>query len=218
MSLHRTIMLSAAALSIAVIGYGGYVGAQPQGGAQQQAQQPNPPLREASTFSGIGDSRARSVALFNEAGKVITHPRCVNCHPVTERPLQGDLQKPHIPKVVRGEGGLGVPGQACTTCHQRENVLLVGTSLKSMPGHPKWQLAPIEMAWEGQPLGAICEQIKDPARNGGKSMAELLEHMAHDDLVGWGWNPGPGREPAPGTQAVFGEIIKAWMDTGAHCP
>jgi hypothetical protein len=87
-----------------------------------------------------------------------------------------------------------------------------------MPGTPKWQLAPAEMAWEGQPLGAICEQIKDPARNGGKSMAALLEHMAHDDLVGWGWTPGPGREPAPGTQAVFGEIIKAWMDTGAHCP
>ena len=96
--------------------------------------------------------------------------------------------------------------------------LLVGTSLKSMPGHPKWQLAPIEMAWEGQPLGAICEQIKDPARNGGKSMAELLEHMAHDDLVGWGWNPGEGREPAPGNQEVFGALIKAWIDTGAHCP
>ena len=46
----------------------------------------------------------------------------------------------------------------------------------------------------------------------------LVEHMAHDSLVGWGWAPGAGREPAPGTQAQFGELIKAWADTGAHCP
>ena len=28
----------------------------------------------------------------------------------------------------------------------------------------------------------ICEQIKDPARNGGKDMAALLHHMAEDSL------------------------------------
>jgi len=42
--------------------------------------------------------------------------------------------------------------------------------------------------------------------------------MSHDSLVGWGWNPGDGREPAPGTQAEFGDLIKAWVDTGAACP
>ena len=42
--------------------------------------------------------------------------------------------------------------------------------------------------------------------------------MAHDDLVGWGWHPGDGREPAPGTQAAFGALIKYWVDTGAACP
>ena len=61
-------------------------------------------------------------------------------------------------------------------------------------------------------------QIKDQSRNGGKDMAALIKHMAEDSLVGWGWNPGPGRAPAPGTQAEFGAIIKAWADTGAHCP
>ena len=71
--------------------------------------------------------------------------------------------------------------------------------LKSIPGNPAWHLAPIEMAWEGKSLGHICEQIKDPERNGGKTMDEIVEHMAHDSLVGWGWNPGAGREPVPGT-------------------
>ena len=47
------------------------------------------------------------------------------------------------------------------------------------------------MAWQQQARSAqICEQIKDPARNGGKTLAQIQEHMAHDSLVGWGWRPG----------------------------
>lgn len=80
------------------------------------------------------------------------------------------------------------------------------------------ELAPIEQAWQGKSLGDICRQIKDPARNGGKTLAQLHEHMAEDELVAWGWNPGDGREAVPGTQAQFGEIIQAWIDTGAACP
>jgi hypothetical protein len=46
----------------------------------------------------------------------------------------------------------------------------------------------------------------------------LHEHLAHDDLVAWGWQPGLGRDPAPGSQAVLGELIQAWIGTGAQCP
>ena len=49
-------------------------------------------------------------------------------------------------------------------------------------------------------------------------MAALLQHMAEDSLVGWGWSPGAGRAPAPGTQAGFGALLRAWADAGAHCP
>jgi hypothetical protein len=170
-------------------------------------------LRPASDFAGIADPAQRSLALFAEAGKVLQHPRCVNCHPAGDRPLQGDEQRLHVPAVERGEGGLGVPGLRCTTCHGPANYDAVG-----VPGHPAWHLAPIEMAWEGRTLGQICQQIKDPARNGGKDMAELVEHMGHDSLVGWGWTPGPGRAPAPGSQAAFGALIEAWAATGAVCP
>ena len=169
--------------------------------------------RPASDFASIADPAERSRALFAEAGKVIQHPRCVNCHPAGDRPLQDDEGRLHIPAVQRGEANLGVPGMYCGTCHQQANYDAVG-----VPGHPKWALAPIEMAWQGASLRGICEQIKDPARNGGKTMAELVEHMAHDDLVGWGWAPGAGRGPAPGTQAAFGELISAWAETGAACP
>jgi hypothetical protein len=54
-------------------------------------------LKPASIFDTIADRRERSIALFTEAGKVLTHPRCVNCHPATERAM-----RPHEPMVVRG--------------------------------------------------------------------------------------------------------------------
>jgi hypothetical protein len=138
----------------------------------------------------------------------------LNCHPATERPTQTDKLRPHEPLVVRGEAGTGPPGGlTCTTCHHDANF-----DPARVPGHPKWHLAPAEMAWQGRTLGQICEQIKDPSRNGGKDMPELVKHMAEDSLVGWGWAPGAGRTPAPGTQKAFGDLIKAWAAAGAACP
>src|SRR5438105_9614565 len=57
--------------------------------------------------------------------------------------------------------------------------------------------APIEMAWEGKSVGEICRQIKDPDRNGGRNLSLLHEHLAHDDLVAWGWQPGEGTRSRP---------------------
>ena len=182
-------------------------------GATRGAAQDDAGLRPASAFGGIAAEAERSRALFTEAGKVLTHPRCVNCHPAGDRPLRGDDSHPHLPVIHRGDGNFGAPGMRCNTCHQAENVDHAG-----LPGHPAWHLAPIEMAWAGKSLGEICAQVKDPARNGGKSLAEIHEHMAQDSLVGWGWRPDAGREPVPGTQAGFGELIEAWIDTGAACP
>jgi len=170
-------------------------------------------LKPVSAFVQIADKKERAVALFNEAGKVILSPRCVNCHPAGDRPLQGEDGHPHQPFVVRGDYGLGAVGMRCTTCHGPANF-----DPGHVPGHPAWQLAPVEMAWAGKSLGEICEQIKDPKRNGGKPMAALVHHMAEDSLVGWGWHPGAGRTPAPGTQKEFGALIKAWADSGAACP
>ena len=170
-------------------------------------------LRPVSDFSVISDQKERSVALFAEAGKVILHPRCVNCHPAGDRPLQGEDGHPHLPLVVRGPEGHGAVAMQCTNCHGRVNFNPGG-----VPGHPMWHLAPIEMAWAGKSLGEICAQIKDPNRNGGKSLDEIVHHMTEDSLVGWGWNPGAGRAPAPGTQQEFGALIRAWAEGGATCP
>lgn len=177
-------------------------------------------LRPVSAFDSIADPAARSAAIFEETGKVLLDPRCVNCHPAGNRPLQGAAMRPHEPPVFRGDADFGLPGMTCNTCHGPENVSVVGQAddIQSIPGNPKWRLAPIEMAWQGKSLAEICAQIKDTERNGGRDLAALVEHMAKDDLVGWAWHPGAGREPAPGTQEEFGALFQAWADTGAVCP
>ena len=191
--------------------------------AVAQMQSTNPvkrDLRPVGSFTSIGDQGERSRALFGEIAKVLTHPRCMNCHPAGEHPLQGADGHEHQPPAWRGDGGVGIAGLYCSACHTEKNFTLVGTaaSFKSIPGHPRWGLAPLEMAWEGKSPGQICQQIKDPQRNGGRTLAQLHEHLAHDDLVAWGWSPGEGREPAPGTQAQLGELTQAWIDSGAMCP
>jgi hypothetical protein len=171
------------------------------------------PLKSPADFAAIADPAERSRSLFAEMGKVIESPRCQNCHPVGQRPSQGDDMHPHLPLVVRGADDKGAIAMRCATCHQLANFEPAG-----VPGAPKWHVAPVAMAWQGKTLGQVCEQIKDPARNGKRTLAQIHDHMANDELVGWGWHPGGSRAPAPGTQKQFGELVAAWIKTGAACP
>lgn len=213
MSLLRTGAMALLAGSLAAVAIAAYPGLE-RADAAPEATRLAGGLKTAADFAKITNKDERAVALFEEAGKVLQSPRCMNCHPAGDRPTQTDKMLPHQPLVVRGEAGVGAPGGlACTTCHHEANF-----DAARVPGNPKWQLAPIEMAWQGRSLGQICAQIKDPKLNGGKTMAQLVHHMAEDELVGWGWKPGAGRTPAPGSQKQFGELIKAWADAGASCP
>lgn len=170
-------------------------------------------LAAPAAFDGIADRAARSRALFGEMAKVLMHPRCVNCHTPDGSPRQGDSHELHDPPVARGPGDRGVVGMQCTTCHQDHNL-----ELARVPGAPGWHLAPVAMVWLDRTPGQICEQIKDRARNGGRSLTEIQEHLAKDRLIAWAWDPGAGRTPAPGTQERLGELATAWIDTGAECP
>jgi len=170
-------------------------------------------LRSIASFSSISDRGERSRALFVEASRVFLHPRCANCHPSGDTPAQGMDMHRHDPPVIRGKDDGGVAGMRCTGCHQDDNL-----ELAKVPGAPHWQLAPIGMAWVGKSPHAICEQMKDPARNGHRSLAQIVEHNGHDKLVSWGWKPGHDRDPAPGTQDELGRIVQAWVETGAECP
>ena len=175
-------------------------------------------LEPVSAFSTIADERARSVALLTEAAKVIQSPRCLNCHPKTRQPTQGDDLHAHVPPMWAGPGDHGVAALPCNSCHGNASVTTLASSIASIPGDPHWALARASMAWQGKSLREICLQLKDGARNGGRSLAEIHEHVTTDHLVGWAWHPGEGRSPAPGTQVQFGALIEAWVSSGAHCP
>src|SRR5438132_12709929 len=116
-------------------------------------------LASPESFASIADNAARSAAMFTELGKVLTNPRCVNCHPAGDRPRQGEQGRLHQPPVQRGADGHGLPAMRCSICHQQANF-----DPARVPGHPEWHLAPREMAWEGKSLGEICAQIKDRER------------------------------------------------------
>lgn len=170
-------------------------------------------LASPESFASIAGTEARSAAMFTELGKVLTHQRCVNCHPAGDRPRQGDERRLHQPPVTRGVDGHGTEVMRCSTCHQNANF-----EPGRVPGHPEWHLAPREMAWEGKTVAEICDQIKDPARNGGRKVEDLIHHIGTDTLVGWAWHPGFGRAPAPGTQKEAGALVEAWVKSGAACP
>jgi hypothetical protein len=174
---------------------------------------PSNALASVESFASITDTEKRSAAYFTELGRVLTHPRCVNCHPAGDRPRQGEDSRPHQPPVWRGADGHGRDALQCSNCHQAANY-----EPGRMPGHPEWHLAPLSMAWEGKTLGEICAQIKDPARNGGRKVEELIHHIGEDTLVGWAWAPGFGRKPAPGTQKQAKALVEEWVKTGAACP
>jgi hypothetical protein len=74
------------------------------------------------------------------------------------------------------------------------------------------------MGLRGLPLSGICVQLKDPDKNGGRSIDDLVTHVTKDPLVIWAWAPGKGRRTPPGTHGAFAALIQAWADTGAECP
>ena len=174
-------------------------------------------LKSPSAFASITNKTERSRAIFGEIGKLVTHPRCMNCHPAGDHPLQGDDQHEHMPPVWRGETGHLATN--CSGCHTERNVTLhEAASYKSIPGNPRWDVAPLSMAWQNKSLGEICRQLKDVNLNGGRDLALLQEHVAKDELVAHGWEPGEGRVPAPGNQETAGRLVQAWIDAGAECP
>jgi hypothetical protein len=160
-----------------------------------------------------------ALAAFDTIQTVLQHPRCQNCHIPGDAPLQFDAGLTHAQNVKRGPMGKGVPGLPCSACHGMVNPpATYGAHMP--PGAPDWHLPPPErkMIFIHQSKADLCATIKDTKRNGGKDLAALLEHVSHDKLVLWGWNPGVGRAPVSVPHDAFVASFKTWIDGGAPCP
>jgi hypothetical protein len=159
---------------------------------------------------------AGSKKAFLAAYKVLMSPRCMNCHPSGDIPLQGDDSHLHTQGVKRGVDGKGVYALKCANCHQPQNT----PGLNMPPGNPKWRLPPagMKMVFQGKSPRELAAQLKDPKRNGNKTLDQLIDHVSNDQLVLGGWNPGDGRTLPPMSHPDFAKNFKAWIDKGAYLP
>jgi hypothetical protein len=160
------------------------------------------------------------LAAWESVRAVLQNPRCQNCHPPGDAPLQGDDGRVHDQLVQRGADGRGLPGEQCATCHGKAN-LPDSYGARQPPGvSSEWHLPPadMKMVFVGLSSRALCEQLKDPARNGHKDLAGLVKHVDADPLVLWAWSPGIGRRPVSTPHADFVAAMKRWTAAGAPCP
>lgn len=156
-----------------------------------------------------------SVKAFERVYKVLMNPRCMNCHPAGDVPLQGDDSHIHSMLPKRGKDGKGLYAMKCMNCHQPTNT----PDLHTPPGNPNWHLPPadMKMVFEGKTPHQLAKQLVDPEQNGHKTLEQLLEH-AHDGLVKWAWEPGEGRTLPPLSHKEFVKAWTMWIEKGAYAP
>ena len=156
-----------------------------------------------------------SLKAFKEVYRVLKSPRCMNCHPSGDIPLQGDDNHLHTMSPKRGVEGKGMFAMKCANCHQPTNT----PGLHTPPGNPNWHLPPanMKMVFQGKTAYQLAKQLINPKQNGNKNMQQLIEH-ADDGLVLSGWNPGEGRTLPPISHAEFKKAWITWIKTGAYAP
>jgi len=150
------------------------------------------------------------IAAFAEVAAVLQHPRCMNCHPAGDIPLQGDASTPHRLQITRFSPEVGLP---CSTCHRER-----GLEFPNLPpANPHWSMPPANQVFQGRSVRQLCLQLNDPEQTGGRDLAALLHHVQHDSLVLYGWSPGPGRSVPGISHQDFVERFRTWVSAGAPC-
>lgn len=152
--------------------------------------------------------------------EVASHPRCSNCHvgesdqPMWSGPSYGKT-RPHGMNIRAGESRIGIETIPCSTCHTATQI----EGRHTAPGvDGPWQLAPAAAAWFGKSSAEICNQLRDPERNGGRTFSELAGHIGHDPILRWAWNPGGNRQSAPYSLQDHVNDLLEWGVAGAPCP
>lgn len=163
----------------------------------------------------VNQDSIASVTAFMNVYKVLMSPRCMNCHPSGDIPLQGDDNHLHKMLPKRGHDGKGLYAMKCANCHQPTNT----PGAHTPPGNPKWHLPPadMKMVFQGKTPAQLAKQLVNPAQNGHKDRAQLLAH-ANDTLVTGAWHPGEGRTLPPISHADFVKEWTTWLKKGAYSP
>jgi hypothetical protein len=168
-----------------------------------------------TAIENINKDSIESVNAFAAVYNVLMSPRCMNCHPSGDVPLQGDDSHLHTMLPTRGKDGKGVYAMKCTNCHQPENT----AGEHAPPGNPNWHLPPagMKMVFQGRTPDQLAKQLVNPKLNGNKTKQQLIEH-ADDGLVVSCWNPGDGRTLPPISHQQFKKEWVTWLEKGAYTP
>ena len=163
----------------------------------------------------VAKDSVASVRAFMDVYKVLMSPRCMNCHPSGDIPLQGDSSTLHTMLPRRGKDGKGVYAMKCSNCHQPTKT----EGLHTPPGHPDWHLPPsnMKLVFQGRTPEQLAKQLVNPKTNGNKTLKQLIEH-ADDGLVKIGWDMGEGRTVPPLSHEEFKKAWITWLETGAYAP
>lgn len=172
-------------------------------------------FKDDLTYHTLNKDSVESIEAFSKVYAVLMSPRCMNCHPSGDVPLQGDDSHLHTMSPKRGKDGKGIYAMKCTNCHQPTNT----PGEHTPPGNPDWHLPPadMKMIFQGRTPNQLARQLIDPKQNGHKTRAQLIEH-ADDDLVLAGWNPGEGRTLPPISHEEFKKAWITWIEKGAVAP
>ncbi|MGB0525091.1 MAG: hypothetical protein ACPGJS_19110 [Flammeovirgaceae bacterium] len=162
--------------------------------------------------------RFTSDQAFHTMMDVLTHKRCVNCHPADKHPRQGEDSHKHLFGIQRGKNNFGVEAVNCNTCHQDSN-----NNYSGVPGAPEWALAPESMAWQGLSRIEIAKSMMDRSKNGNRSPEDIMHHLTEHELVLWAFEPGVNaegipREKPPVSKEDYIAAVKLWIEEGAIIP
>lgn len=166
-------------------------------------------------------TRAEGLDAWLRIYEVASHPRCSNCHvgadntPMWSGPTYGQA-RPHGMNVNAGESRIGAEYVLCSSCHAYREGANDAPHVAPQVAM-NWRLAPVEAEWFGKSSEEVCNQLRDPARNGGRDYLELAEHLDHDVILHWAWSPGGGREPAPYSLQEHVNDMLAWGVAGQPC-
>ncbi len=173
---------------------------------------------DSKSYELINEIEISNQQAFDTMMDVISHPRCINCHPSDRIPKRGMNAIPHPFGMDGAESNLSYETLLCAACHGEENDLSSGK-----PGAPHWDLAPASMAWDNLTREEIAKSMLNPKNNGNRSYEDILKHLTEDELVLWAFNPGThpdgtARVKPPVSEEDFKEAVKTWFKNGAIIP
>lgn len=169
---------------------------------------PEPPPLDNPT---VTRSVEEGLAAFADIYEVSTHPRCMNCHPDGDAPMQGDDSHPHIYGITRFSP---LEGIHCSLCHAPNAVSDGQAPLP--PADAIWSMPPRAMAFQNRTSTQLCEQLKDPDVNGRRGLGGLAHHIEKDHLLITSWHS--GRDKPPISHEALVERYEIWGEAGGPCP